>query len=271
MAYHLEAYITEAHFRRMGYLLLALALIYGYFTFGEYLTPAYKMPTPERGYLTAVFSGQFAPLFSFTQIGGVLLPVLLLTLPRIAWVPRLRAVRLLQVRPALTAAATYAVATIVLSVIGSRTTAAGGVDVFRIFPAWVFAALGVWLLLALLPVFHDRPVAAAVTASVLVNIGAWLKRYVIIVPTLQNPFLPIQGAPAGWAIYQPTWVEWSITAVEPRVRPGREVLSALSPQPGFISPYLVPTQVMLLALVLGGIWTTYGYVAWLLSRIRSGR
>jgi len=60
-------------------------------------------------------------------------------------------------------------------------------------------------------------------------------------------------------------------AVEPRVRPGRDVLSALSPQPGFISPYLVPTQLMLLALVLGGIWTTYGYVAWLLSRIRSGR
>jgi molybdopterin-containing oxidoreductase family membrane subunit len=45
-----------------------------------------------------------------------------------------------------------------------------------------------------------------------VNIGAWLKRFVIIVPTLQNPFLPIQRAPSGWATYQPTWVEWSITA-----------------------------------------------------------
>lgn len=57
----------------------------------------------------------------------------------------------------------------------------------------------------------------------------------------------------------------------PRVRPGREALGELSPQPGFISPYPVPLQVGLLALVLGGIWMTYGYVAWLLSRIRAGR
>ncbi|MDQ7827391.1 MAG: carboxypeptidase-like regulatory domain-containing protein [Armatimonadota bacterium] len=58
----------------------------------------------------------------------------------------------------------------------------------------------------------------------------------------------------------------------PRVRPDRDVLRALSPQPGVISPYPVPAQVALLAAVLGGIWATYGYVAWLLWRIRtSGR
>jgi hypothetical protein len=55
---------------------------------------------------------------------------------------------------------------------------------------------------------------------------------------------------------------------EPAVRPGREALSGLSPQPGFISPYPVPLQVALLAVILGGIWSTYGYVVWLLSRIR---
>ncbi|MBI3997909.1 MAG: polysulfide reductase NrfD, partial [Armatimonadetes bacterium] len=42
-AYHLEDYITEAHFRRMGYLVITLGVVYAYFTFGEYLTPAYKM------------------------------------------------------------------------------------------------------------------------------------------------------------------------------------------------------------------------------------
>ncbi len=57
----------------------------------------------------------------------------------------------------------------------------------------------------------------------------------------------------------------------PQVRPGRDVLERLSPQPGFISPYPVPAQVALLAVVLGGIWTTYGYVAWLLWRIRRER
>lgn len=58
------------------------------------------------------------------------------------------------------------------------------------------------------------------------------------------------------------------TLRQPAVRPGRDALSALSPQPGFISPYPVPLQVALLGLILGGIWTTYGYVVWLLSRIR---
>ena len=57
------------------------------------------------------------------------------------------------------------------------------------------------------------------------------------------------------------------TALE--IRPGRESLSRLSPQPGFISPYPVPLQVALLGVVLGGIWSTYGYVIWLLSRVRT--
>ena len=211
-AYHLEDYITEAHFRRMGYLLLALALIYAYFTFGEYLTPAYKMATAERGYLTAVFSGQFAPLFWFTQIGGVLLPVLLLTVPRISWVSRLARVPLLRPAPALATIATSVVVLLLLPVILPRTAALPGVELIRQIPFWFIAALGGWLFLSLLPVFRQRPIAAAVVASVLVSIGAWLKRFVIIVPTLQNPFLPIQLAPIGWAIYRPTWVEWSIMA-----------------------------------------------------------
>lgn len=49
-------------------------------------------------------------------------------------------------------------------------------------------------------------------ASFLVIIGAWAKRYLIVVPTLSSPFLPIQGMPETWAHYAPTWVEWSITA-----------------------------------------------------------
>ncbi len=56
----------------------------------------------------------------------------------------------------------------------------------------------------------------------------------------------------------------------PRIRPGRDVLRRLSPQPGFISPYPVPLQVVLFGLILGGIWVTYGYVAWALLRIAKG-
>jgi len=49
-------------------------------------------------------------------------------------------------------------------------------------------------------------------ASFLAIVGAWAKRYLIVVPTLSSPFLPIQGVPQQWGHYSPTWVEWSITA-----------------------------------------------------------
>jgi len=211
-AYRLEEYITESHFRRMGYLVITLGLAYAYFTLAEYLTPAYKMAATERGYLTAVFSGQFAPLFWFTQIGGLLVPLFLLTLPRIPVVARFRHVPLLRPAPALATVATSAIVFLLLPRLLPPAAGLGGLDVVRNVPAWVATGLGVWLFLAFLPVFRERPIVAAVVAGVLVNIGAWIKRFVIIVPTLQNPFLPIQRAPAGWAIYRPTWVEWSITA-----------------------------------------------------------
>lgn len=57
-------------------------------------------------------------------------------------------------------------------------------------------------------------------------------------------------------------------AVPPLVRPGRDALRAVSLQPGFISPYPVPLQVTVFSLILGGIWSIYGYVVWLLLRIR---
>lgn len=211
-AYHLEEYVTEAHFRRMGYLVIALGVIYAYFTFNEYLVPAFKMASAERGYLTAVFSGPYAPIFWFTQIAGVLVPILLLTLPKISWVPRLQHVPLLNPRPALAAVTASVGLLIFVSVSGSPAAALGDVATIRSAAPWIVLLLGGWLFLSLLPVFRARPIAAAVVASVLINIGAWVKRFVIIVPTLANPFLPIQRAPAGWAFYRPSWVEWSITA-----------------------------------------------------------
>ncbi len=47
--------------------------------------------------------------------------------------------------------------------------------------------------------------------SLAVVLGAWWKRYIIVIPTLSHPFLPIQGVPESWRHYSPTWMEWSIT------------------------------------------------------------
>ncbi|MBI1939972.1 MAG: hypothetical protein HYS33_00535, partial [Acidobacteria bacterium] len=83
---------------------------------------------------------------------------------------------------------------------------------------WGVQTLGVLipmlLLMAVLgPKGYRRfTIEGVVLASALVVAGAWAKRYLIIVPTLGSPYLPIQGLPWEWAHYRPTWVEWSITA-----------------------------------------------------------
>jgi hypothetical protein len=53
--------------------------------------------------------------------------------------------------------------------------------------------------------------ASIVTASVLINIGMWVKRYLIIVPTLQTPFIPADAA-GIMPHYFPSIVECLITA-----------------------------------------------------------
>jgi molybdopterin-containing oxidoreductase family membrane subunit len=49
-------------------------------------------------------------------------------------------------------------------------------------------------------------------AAVIVIIALWLNRYLIVVPTLETPYLPIQDSRADWIHYSATWVEWSLTA-----------------------------------------------------------
>lgn len=48
--------------------------------------------------------------------------------------------------------------------------------------------------------------------SVVVIIGAWFKRYLIVVPTQEHPFLPIQHVPQNFVHYTPTLIETMITA-----------------------------------------------------------
>ena len=48
--------------------------------------------------------------------------------------------------------------------------------------------------------------------GMLVVLGSWWKRYIIIVPTLLHPYLPIQGVPESWREYFPSVHEWLITA-----------------------------------------------------------
>ncbi len=55
-----------------------------------------------------------------------------------------------------------------------------------------------------------KPLPATII-SVFVIIGSWLKRYIIVVPTQEHPFLPIQHVPGEWFVYKPTLIETAIT------------------------------------------------------------
>lgn len=137
--YHLEAYITDLHFDKMGKLLVLLCLVYLYFNVNEYLVPAYKTTTEEAAHLYSLFLGDYAFLFWSAIIGGLIIPIMVL--------------------------------------------------LFK----------------------NGRKPIPLFIVGILVVVGAWWKRFIIVTPTLLHPFLPIQGVPETWHHYFPSALEWTIT------------------------------------------------------------
>jgi len=83
---------------------------------------------------------------------------------------------------------------------------------------WSVQLLGVIIPIAILMIFllvkrlKRFSVGAVGISSLFIVIGAWVKRFLIVVPTLETPFLPAQRIPAEWTHYSPTWIEWAIVA-----------------------------------------------------------
>jgi molybdopterin-containing oxidoreductase family membrane subunit len=71
---------------------------------------------------------------------------------------------------------------------------------------WTMVVTCFLIPMSLLSRARTRTVTGTVIASISINIGMWLERYTIVVPTLSRPRLP-------WAegFYSPTWVEAAIT------------------------------------------------------------
>ena len=137
--YRLAEYLTDEHFDKIGKLLFLVSLLYLYFNINEYLVPAYKLKKFDAIHIRELFSGHYAVLFYLTQIGGLLLPLVLLLLKPLR-----------------------------------------------------------------------RPLPLAAIASVMLA-GAWLKRYLIVVPVQAHPFLPVQFVPEKFMVYTPTITETAIT------------------------------------------------------------
>jgi len=137
-SYKLEKYITDDHFDKMGKIVVLLALVYLYFNVNEYLVPAFKMKKSEAAHLTELLAGEFAPLFWFAIMVGMILPVLILLFP------------------------------------------------------------------------SGRKPKPMFVVGLMVVVGAWFKRYLIVTPTLLHPFLPMHDVPANYLHYFPSWEEWAI-------------------------------------------------------------
>jgi molybdopterin-containing oxidoreductase family membrane subunit len=93
--YHLEEYVTEKHFRNLGYLLLTSLLIYLYLTIGEYLTVGYKLRIDEKNLLTLLMLGKNALWFWFFVIAGMAIPAALLIVRWGRVIPRIVAAAVL--------------------------------------------------------------------------------------------------------------------------------------------------------------------------------
>jgi len=137
--YKLENYITDLHFDRLGKFLALTCLIYLYFNINEYLIPEFTSKKEEITHLNVLFTGEYAPLFWFVIVGGLIIPIIFLFFKK-----------------------------------GRKP----------------------------LPMF---------LIGLLVVLGSWWKRYLIVTPTLLHPFLPIQGVPEAWHHYFPSVHEWLIT------------------------------------------------------------
>ena len=80
-------------------------------------------------------------------------------------------------------------------------------------PMFWFVTIGGLIIPILVLMFSKgrKPIPLFIIA-VLVVITSWWKRYLIVIPALLHPFLPIQGVPEEWHNYSPSMHEWAITS-----------------------------------------------------------
>ena len=70
---------------------------------------------------------------------------------------------------------------------------------------------GILLPLLVVAIPKTRTPNMITIASFFMVIALWVKRYLIIVPTLESPLLPMQDTRMEYVKYSATWVEWALT------------------------------------------------------------
>ena len=82
----------------------------------------------------------------------------------------------------------------------------------KYFWMFIFANyIGVLMPLIVVGVPRFRTINMITITAVVVVIALWLNRYLIVIPTLESPYIPIQDARIDWVSYSGTWVEWALS------------------------------------------------------------
>lgn len=80
--YHWEEYLTQKHFLYLGYLLAAFGAFMVYVNINEYLTEGFNLEEEGAFAFRQLFLEDFAIMFWFYIIGGLLGPVVLMLIPK---------------------------------------------------------------------------------------------------------------------------------------------------------------------------------------------
>ncbi len=75
---------------------------------------------------------------------------------------------------------------------------------------WFAIFVGMLIPIAILLFKKGRRPLPMFVAGIMVVVGAWFKRYLIVTPTLLHPFLPMYNVPEDFHHYYPSWEEWAI-------------------------------------------------------------
>jgi Ni/Fe-hydrogenase subunit HybB-like protein len=85
---------------------------------------------------------------------------------------------------------------------------------FSEYGAWFYLAAFVGVLAPIILIGFPflRNINTITIGSVIAVVCMWLKRYLIVIPTLETPLLPLQDIRPEYAHYHASWVEWALTA-----------------------------------------------------------
>ena len=82
----------------------------------------------------------------------------------------------------------------------------------KYFWMFIFANyIGVIVPIVILFFKKFRTIKSITFAAIIAVLGLWFNRYLIVVPTLETPYLPIQDTRPEFIHYTATWVEWALS------------------------------------------------------------